>query len=150
VSSARRIGSGAGNVFSQEKRCPFDAAAILSDVWNGAIAFFKVAHQFGFIRLSVPACSFLRLRRFRGTESFSIPPDQQQAKGTPANKSEMVAHSFEPGSRVTDMSEMQSDRIAILLCQNQMSLMQASCIRKSSLHKSLQPMKGRELLSNRS
>jgi hypothetical protein len=32
---------------------------ILSGPRNGAIAFFKMADQFGFIRLSVPACSAL-------------------------------------------------------------------------------------------
>jgi hypothetical protein len=44
---------------------------------------------------------------------------------------------------------MHSNRTAILSCQNQMSLIQAICIRKSSIHKSIQPMKGCELMSNR-
>jgi hypothetical protein len=109
---------------------------------------------------------------------FSQPRDQgscdnQDSKHTPANRSGRVERSFEPGSCVTDASdlhpemqesqitstdestsnrshEMQSDRTAILLCQNQMEQMQANCICKSSIHKSLQPMKGCESMSNRS
>jgi hypothetical protein len=45
-SSARRIGSGAGNVFHKKIGARL-MAVILIGVRNGAIAFFKVADQFG-------------------------------------------------------------------------------------------------------
>jgi hypothetical protein len=45
-------------------------------------------------------------------------------------------------------TEMHSDRTAILLCQNQMPLMQTIRIQKGNLHKSLQLMKGYESMSD--
>jgi hypothetical protein len=94
---------------------------------------------------------------------FSQPRDQgscdhQSSKHTPANRSGRVGRSFEPGSCVTDASdlhpekqesqitcewtsnrshEMQSDRTATLLFLHQLLQMRAICIKERSVHTSL-------------
>jgi hypothetical protein len=61
ASAAGFLGKGVSEKDRIWDRCPFDGGAILSSARNGAIAFFKVADQFGFARLSdVPQPARLR------------------------------------------------------------------------------------------